>query len=258
MKKFVITITTVAMSLISTLPAAAAPTFKDVDPKQIPWAVDAIQTMASKGIIQGYEDGTLKPSQNVTKAELGMMLHRLFPQFRAKTAYHMPELDGHWGQKELTEIYAEHMYLGAGHRLPIPDEKEVIEPSDFLFEPDKPLTRWEVLLIINSLYPKKKVPSEQNVLAVLQKIKDVPIVRMTPENYDALLMQQGEDVVFQPTFYQVDENTDLEWFKGEALYTFHTLGIMTADSNGNFRPNDQITRAEMLTILNRLTKVQVR
>ena len=39
------------------------------------WAVEAVSWASSIGIIRGYEDGTFKPFNNVTKAEFAQMLY---------------------------------------------------------------------------------------------------------------------------------------------------------------------------------------
>lgn len=48
--------------------------FKDVP--ETHWAYKAIEELAEKGIINGYEDGTFKPDETVTRAELATMLDR--------------------------------------------------------------------------------------------------------------------------------------------------------------------------------------
>lgn len=59
--------------LLPTLSASAA-SFEDVSPEKYSWATAAI-----RGIIQGYQDGTFKPSKNVTKKELAILLERIKP-----------------------------------------------------------------------------------------------------------------------------------------------------------------------------------
>ena len=48
--------------------------FKDVP--ETHWAYKAIESLADMGIINGYEDGTFKPDEAVTRAELATMLDR--------------------------------------------------------------------------------------------------------------------------------------------------------------------------------------
>lgn len=48
--------------------------FKDVPDTH--WAAKAIDELSEKGIIKGYEDGTFKPEQSVTRAEVAVMISR--------------------------------------------------------------------------------------------------------------------------------------------------------------------------------------
>jgi hypothetical protein len=49
--------------------------FKDVP--ETHWAYKAIEELAEKGIINGYEDGTFKPNEPVTRAEIATIISRL-------------------------------------------------------------------------------------------------------------------------------------------------------------------------------------
>lgn len=53
------------------VPGTAYSTFADVDGH---WAKDSIDAMYSKGIINGFEDGSFKPELNVTRAEFAKMI----------------------------------------------------------------------------------------------------------------------------------------------------------------------------------------
>ncbi len=52
-------------------------TAKDAD--KIPqWGFDAVRQMVALGVISGYEDGTLRPNNTVTRAEAAQMLYKLY------------------------------------------------------------------------------------------------------------------------------------------------------------------------------------
>ncbi|MFC5452112.1 S-layer homology domain-containing protein [Paenibacillus aestuarii] len=54
-------------------------TFKDQD-EISDWAQDAINTVTAKGLMDGYQDGTLKPQGNATRAEAATLLLRILQQ----------------------------------------------------------------------------------------------------------------------------------------------------------------------------------
>ncbi|NHN35530.1 S-layer homology domain-containing protein [Paenibacillus sp. S3N08] len=47
------------------------------DKESVPeWARLAIQTAVAKGVLDGYEDGTLRPQQTVSRAEMAAMVSK--------------------------------------------------------------------------------------------------------------------------------------------------------------------------------------
>ncbi len=70
--------------LAGVIPTAfAVTTFTDVD--ESAWYAYAVQSLTDKGIIQGYDDSTFKPSDNVNRAELAVTLDRLIDYLDAGT-----------------------------------------------------------------------------------------------------------------------------------------------------------------------------
>ena len=49
--------------------------FKDVSVNS--WASDAIRYVKESGLMNGYEDGTFRPDQPLTRAEMAVVLKRL-------------------------------------------------------------------------------------------------------------------------------------------------------------------------------------
>ncbi len=55
-------------------PAPAVASFNDVDTNY--WAFQAIEALASSGITTGYADGTFRPENTVTRAQMATFLSR--------------------------------------------------------------------------------------------------------------------------------------------------------------------------------------
>ncbi len=67
-----------AVMLISCISVSAAVTFSDVENNPaVAWAVPYITEMAEKGYIKGYEDGTFKPNNTISKTEALILLSRM-------------------------------------------------------------------------------------------------------------------------------------------------------------------------------------
>ena len=67
----------VAATIATVFTAASVPTFAASDYENH-WAANAIDEWKNKGIISGYEDGTFKPKQSITRAELATILVKVF------------------------------------------------------------------------------------------------------------------------------------------------------------------------------------
>ncbi len=71
MKKIISAVTAMCIAAAMTTPVLAANSeFSDISGSQYSWASDAIESMAEKGYISGYEDGTFRPDNEVTRLEV--------------------------------------------------------------------------------------------------------------------------------------------------------------------------------------------
>lgn len=80
MKKYfkkAIAVLTAAVMTLSLGMTAFASVFPDVTEENYPWAVEAIEAMAEKGIVQGYENGEYLPAKTVSKLESLVLISRI-------------------------------------------------------------------------------------------------------------------------------------------------------------------------------------
>ncbi|MBR3942546.1 MAG: S-layer homology domain-containing protein, partial [Clostridia bacterium] len=118
MKK-VISLLLVAVFMFSAISVSAADFF-DLTPDH--WAYEAVQYVASKGVINGYEDGSFRPSNVVTRAEFVKLIGE-GPVVRETPFDDVDE--SHWGYKYI---------MSSG-----------MEVTDNKFLPDQPILRGEVI-----------------------------------------------------------------------------------------------------------------
>lgn len=69
MKKRFMSLAVAAVMLCSAVPAFAEYTFSDITEPQYDWCAPQIEEMSAAGYINGYEDGTYRPDNQVTKLE---------------------------------------------------------------------------------------------------------------------------------------------------------------------------------------------
>lgn len=76
MKKFVSILLSTAFAATMAVPAFAAGTFSDVKGNYA-WAYEYVEDMAEKGLISGYEDGTFRPQNTVSRMEAFALFARM-------------------------------------------------------------------------------------------------------------------------------------------------------------------------------------
>jgi hypothetical protein len=79
------------------------------------WAVEYIHSAYAKGWINGYEDGTFRPEQNITRAEVAKIVNTMLERLPEE----LPEMlinpyidimDTHWAYIHMMEASIEHTY----------------------------------------------------------------------------------------------------------------------------------------------------
>lgn len=114
----------IGMTLIfQSIPAFAAKTFTDLAENH--WAYSVVNTLVEEGTINGYEDGSFKPANTVTRAEFIKMIGTA-----SETKVEFSDVSpSHWAYN-----YISYTELAASY--------------DNVFEPDRPITRGETLPVL--------------------------------------------------------------------------------------------------------------
>lgn len=87
MKKFKkLTAVLAAITVLAMTVTSFAASFADVPSEKYSWAVDAIESMADEGIIKGYEDGSFRPENTVTKLESLVLIARILGSTKDENA----------------------------------------------------------------------------------------------------------------------------------------------------------------------------
>jgi hypothetical protein len=121
-----------SLSLVFSSQVRAAATVSDV---QNHWAAKPIQSLADREVINGYPDGTFKPDQAVTRAELAKMLGKAL-NYQPVNETKFPDIDGHWAESYINA-------LGEG--------KVMHSFNDGNFQPERVVSRAQLTTFISRI-----------------------------------------------------------------------------------------------------------
>lgn len=111
--------------------------FKDVD--QTRWSIDDIGTLSKGKIIEGYPDGSFKPTNKITRAEVAVMSSK-FDRLTPKTENKFKDVDNHWAINYINSASARGWIVG--------DKNNNFRPNDYI-------TRAEFVTLINKVLDRK-------------------------------------------------------------------------------------------------------
>ena len=164
-----------------------APQFKDV--KAGDWYKTAVDIMAKQGIVKGYEDGTFRPNQPITRREFAAIAARYAENLDTwKTFRDVPPTD--WAYKLINRV------AGAGW---------INGYEDGTFRPNNNITRAEVVAIVNRMLNRKADPKYVDNNLMRTKGAFVDNMRSAWYYYDIY------EAAFGHSYERLDNGVDEKW-----------------------------------------------
>ncbi|MBB5174587.1 S-layer homology domain-containing protein [Texcoconibacillus texcoconensis] len=117
--------------------------FSDVDDE---WFAAEVAAVAEAGYIQGYEDGTFRPDNNITRAELADIVVAAYELEENEAAIlDLNDVDGHWGEAAVKALASLGIVQGYGDGEFKPDaEVNRAEAATFFHRTEAPEERLDV------------------------------------------------------------------------------------------------------------------
>ncbi len=195
---------------------AFAASFSDIHTEQYSWAKTYIEDMADKGLINGYEDGTFRPDNQVTKLECIALFARAMGALEEANASILQK--AHEKYDSILQTYD----LGWGHdELAYMLYKGALTESDLntyiRYVKDEPMLRYEAAVIITKAMNGDSQAKEQTKVSLdYTDAKDIPSNALGYVSF-------------------VTDN-----------------GIMNGMDDGGFAPNQSVLRSQMAVMLARV------
>ena len=113
--------------------------FSDVESDR--WSITEVSSMANAGYVNGYEDGSFRPGNAITRAEFAAIMLRFFADDdKANDVNPYSDITGHWAEDSIISAYVKNLFVGY---------------PDGTFKPDAYITRAEAMTVINRITVRK-------------------------------------------------------------------------------------------------------
>lgn len=246
MKNMILCVALFVSILFSTPAPVQASQFSDIPDGH--WARESVDFMVKKGVLSGYSNGAFRPNEAIDRAELTVMVHKLFNKLRPNLNPELKVLrfkdvpENHWAYQPLMEMYD-------GDSYGVVQEKE-----DILFiYPEKKVTRWEVIYIFYTFFEQEmNKMSDDQIFLTLTKIDDITVQPFEADDYDDYSIYYGHQDTGEITF----PDGNIDGIKAHSLAWLVGNDIMSTWEN-QLEIHDPLTRAEAVVMLHRTYNVLV-
>jgi len=185
--------------------------FEDVQ-EESAWALQYIAELVKRGVFTGYEDGSFRPNQKVTRIEaITAAVRQMGLRAQAESA---AEMATELNFKDADKI--EKKYPWAVGYVAVAVENDLFLETETEVQPEKPADRlWATILLVKALGLETEAKAKMNTTLSFKDAGEIPAGAV---GYVAVALEKG---------------------------------IITGYENNTFRPNKPVTRAELAAILDR-------
>lgn len=198
------------------------------------WAEESILKMVDMGVISGYPDGTFKPDNNVTRAELAKILSISFDLVDSYSLDEFEDIDE-------TKWYYPYLQKSARYipkyRLPVyyPSMAPYLS-TEGKFLPDNDAVRMHVAeALVEIMLETENIDIEVPSVTVMWE----DVNKTFKDGYELFVIHNGQPASNAARMIKYT------WLANE-------LGIMQGYDDGYFYPYGYVTRAELMTIIDRM------
>ena len=244
MKKFITMCLAVSMMISIFCPIVLAKSFSDISESH--WAFKYVNELSDKGVINGYEDGTFKPEGNVTKAEFIklLMCAESGDAFVPKESIVSYESGDEYesGDGFVLEEVVEYDYWYSPYFEYAAKNGFLTETVGEVYAND-PITRKEMAFILGLVCVANKT------VKVDIEYSEEELEEMSRKYFEDHDVPIGQTISFPIVrFGDTKELSDEEIGYIEAMAD---VGLITGYEDKTFRPDNNMTRAEVATIIHR-------
>lgn len=188
------------------------------------WAEETIRSLVNLEILNGYPDGTFRPNQSITRAELAKILAVTY-NFQPSTKATFSDLDGHWAKDYITALAANNIITGY---------------PDGTYKPERPVTRAEATAIMTRLlkvgleeeeYTQELTPSFSDVEQDFWAFRQIELAERLGlfPGYFQPEFQPSRTACRADTAWMINKLRKLKTVRGKALDDPADSGLLTVE-----------------------------
>lgn len=187
--------------------------FDDLNEQELKWAYEHIIRLASKGVFTGYDDGNFKPQNKITRVEAIIAAVRLLGlEEEAKKPENM---NATLNFKDFDQLKKK--YGAAVGYVTVALENDLFSETDTSIQADKPANRlWATVLLVKSLNLSAEAKKKMDTVLPFKDAHEIPAGSV---GYIAVAIEKK---------------------------------LISGYTDGTFKPNRTVTRAELAALLDRL------
>ncbi|SFE53366.1 DUF3993 domain-containing protein [Alteribacillus iranensis] len=203
--------------------SSSATDFSDVDSDY--YAADAIAYASSNDVLNGYPDGTFRPNNSITRAQMSAILGKAFSLGTDASGPFRDVTENTTGQGEINQLY--NLGIISGY------------DNNTRFNPNEPLTRAQFSIILSRLLNddlrlagEEQAEAEEEAtpaFVIEYGLKNGKVVNVTPDT-DPIVVEKGQRITLEPTF--LDDTTERVLVDG-SLFEFEDQYTMYATKTGS-------------------------
>ncbi len=269
MKKLVVITIVIAIALGIVCGIAFAKEFTDIDSSH--WAFKYVDELSNKGIINGYEDGSFRPSNNVTKAEFIKLMVGCLDEKDTKEANDFLQLAGMLEAISNTREWYTKYALTA-------QLSGLCDDAFLSYAMDEPISRRDMTEVLYNfgkmynLFKDVKIKTIQNLKSKVEVAFEIGLIKdnsISEEEFDKQFKKLSktkqneftkaydEMVKNTPSIYIPQITDEFDDINGEDLELIKKLeyvnyiGLLNGYEDSTFKLDNMLTRAEVSTVVYR-------
>ncbi len=199
------------------------------------WAQGSVNNLIEQGILNGYPDGTFRPDQSITRAELAKTLAVAYGFKASGRQDRFPDTQGHWAQDYITALAQQEIITGY---------------PDGYFKPEAPVTRAEIVTMLTRLL-KVGTEEEQYIMEFVPSFPDLEEEHWAFYPVELAARLKILPGYFQPDFHpdRLASRADTAWMLDQLLNLQTVRGKITEHPSGSNLLTIQPEEGELQIVL---------